>query len=498
MLEVCDVTKAFGLSYALRNVNLEVSAGETVFLVGPNGAGKTTFLRIIATLIKPTTGSIHMYGQDIWQADVSFRNRIGYISHNTLLYDELTARQNLTFYGRMYGLSEPEDRITSLIEKVGLENRANDLVRTFSRGMKQRLSIARAVLHKPQLLLLDEPYTGLDIVATESLTELLQSLAGEGCSILMTTHHVSSSLFAPDRAVVLRQGRVIYDESVKDVDAFAKTYRQLLYQNTTTSTNNVIVGKQENKIHNHDRQTLLFPQVNDESGESEISKYNTPSFFKQALSLVIKDMTVEFQSRELMTAMLVYAVLALLIFSFALDLRGAVTRSAAPGVLWATVVFAGTLGLSRSITQEHTTGTIEGLLLVPAERAFIWLGKSMSIFLIMFLMELVLIPLATVMFNVSFIHPGIVLVFLVGTAGYAAVGTLLAIIAVNTRAREVMLPILLLPLLVPLLIGSVEVTNGLVEGAMWSEVAGWIRNIVLYDFVVVAVSLLTFPYIVEE
>jgi heme exporter protein B len=188
----------------------------------------------------------------------------------------------------------------------------------------------------------------------------------------------------------------------------------------------------------------------------------------------------------------------MLIFSFALDLRGAVANAAAPGVLWATIVFAGTLGLSRSMTREQQTGGMEGLLLAPAERAVIWSGKAVANWLLMTAVELVLIPLATVMLNVSFFHPGVLLALLLGTIGYAAVGTLLAAMAVNTRAREVMLPILLLPLLVPLLIGAVQVTGGIIGGSEWSDVSGWIRSMVLYDLIFIAVALVVFSYIVEE
>ena len=216
------------------------------------------------------------------------------------------------------------------------------------------------------------------------------------------------------------------------------------------------------------------------------------------MALIAKDIAAELHTREIFNAMFIYAVLALLIFSFALDLRGAVARAAAPGVLWATIVFAGTLGLSRSMTREQQTGGIEGLLLIPAERSVIWLGKAVGNWIMMTAVEVVLVPLATVMLNVSFFHPGVIFVLILGTVGYAAVGTLLAAIAINTRAREVMLPILLLPLLVPLLIGAVQTTGGFIGGAGWAELNGWIRSMVLYDLLVIAVSLLTFAFIVEE
>ncbi|MDF1515445.1 MAG: heme exporter protein CcmB, partial [Anaerolineae bacterium] len=232
------------------------------------------------------------------------------------------------------------------------------------------------------------------------------------------------------------------------------------------------------------------------SKQSELKTKTT--FFKQTAALIRKDISAELHTREIFNAMFVYAILAMLIFSFALDLHGAVARAAAPGVLWATIVFAGTLGLSRSMTREQQSGGIEGLLLAPAERAVIWLGKAVGNWLMMTAVELVLIPLSTVMLNVSFFHPGVLIALFLGTVGYAAVGTLLSAIAINTRAREVMLPILLLPLLVPLLIAAVQITGNIVSGGGWGEVGGWVRSMVIYDLIVIAVALLAFGYIVEE
>jgi len=196
--------------------------------------------------------------------------------------------------------------------------------------------------------------------------------------------------------------------------------------------------------------------------------------------------------------MLVFSVLMLLVFSFALDLRGAVARAAAPGVLWATVAFAGTLGLSRSLAREQQTGCIDGLLLAPVDRSAIFFGKALGNLVFMIVVEVVLLPLFSALFNVPLLQGGVIIVMALGTVGYAAVGTLLAAVAVNTRAREVMLPVLLLPLAVPALIAAVQATGGLVEGGTLAEVGGWIRLLVVYDLIIVAISMLTFGYVVEE
>ena len=222
------------------------------------------------------------------------------------------------------------------------------------------------------------------------------------------------------------------------------------------------------------------------------------TYLRKIWAIMAKDIAAELHTREMVSAMLVFAVLSLLVFSFALDLRGDMAEAAAPGVLWATVAFAGTLGLSRSLAREQQTGCIDGLLLAPMDRSAIFFGKVLGNLLFIGVVEIVLLPLTVILFNLPLLRPPVMLVIALGTVGYAAVGTLLAAIAVNTRAREVMLPILLLPLAIPNLIAAVQATGGLIEGASLADVGGWVQLLVAYDLVIIAVSMLTFEYVVEE
>ena len=229
MIEAQSLSKSFGPRAALAGVDLTVSSGESVILAGPNGAGKTTLLRILATLTRPTSGTVRIAGLDPAKAGIEARRRIGFLSHRILLYEDLTAEQNLRFFARMYDLSDGPERVRTLLNQVGLATRGQDLVRTFSRGMKQRLAVARAVLHSPEVLLLDEPYTGLDPNASEVLTDLLVTLAGEGCTILLTTHNIGRGLAVGSRMVVLVDGRVVYDDPHTEVEleTFPQLYREL-------------------------------------------------------------------------------------------------------------------------------------------------------------------------------------------------------------------------------------------------------------------------------
>jgi heme exporter protein B len=221
-------------------------------------------------------------------------------------------------------------------------------------------------------------------------------------------------------------------------------------------------------------------------------------FLRQAYAIVAKDISTELRTRETINAMLVFALLALLVFSFALNLRGEMARAAASGVLWATVAFAGTLGLSHSLAREQRDGCIDGLLLAPVDRSAIFFGKATGNLIFMTIVEIVLLPLFSAMFEVSLLGPGVLLVTALGTLGYAAAGTLLAALAMNTRAREVMLPILLLPLAIPVLIAAVQATGALTTGAALNEVDGWVWLLVAYDLIIVAVGMLTFGYAIEE
>jgi heme exporter protein A len=227
MIEVRDLVKSFGPRKALDGVSLSIGAGECVALMGPNGAGKTTLLRILASLSRPTSGVVHIAGLDPRRVEVG--RRIGFLSHQTLLYDDLTVEQNLRFYARLYDLDGASQRIEELLERVGLGARRDDLVRALSRGMQQRLAVARAILHRPQVLLLDEPFTGLDLQAVQVLTDLLKELVEEDCAVLMATHSLERGLALGRRVLVLKQGSIVYDRPREAIDSavFFDTYRAL-------------------------------------------------------------------------------------------------------------------------------------------------------------------------------------------------------------------------------------------------------------------------------
>ena len=186
----------------------EVDQGEFVSLIGPNGAGKTTFLRILTSLARPTAGLVTIAGLPVPGGEAQVRRLLGVVAHQPMLYGDLTAAENLRFFGRMYGLHGLDDRLSQVLVLVGLERVANELVRAFSRGMQQRLAIARAILHRPQLLLLDEPHTGLDQEAAAMLDSLLSEVAVEGRTVVMTSHDIARAHRLASRVDILSRGQV--------------------------------------------------------------------------------------------------------------------------------------------------------------------------------------------------------------------------------------------------------------------------------------------------
>jgi len=214
-VEVKSLTKSFGSRLALKGVDLVVGEGEFLTILGPNGAGKTTLLQILATVSRASSGKIRIGGLEVGKESTEIRRRIGYVSHQTLLFDDLTAYENLKFYARMYDVPDLDRRIHSLAEKMELRSRLHQLVRTLSRGMQQRLSIVRALLHNPSVLLLDEPETGLDQRATAMLGEVLDAGAR---TVIMSSHRLERGLELGDRVVILASGRITYEESKESLD----------------------------------------------------------------------------------------------------------------------------------------------------------------------------------------------------------------------------------------------------------------------------------------
>jgi len=222
-------------------------------------------------------------------------------------------------------------------------------------------------------------------------------------------------------------------------------------------------------------------------------------FLRSMLAIIWKDLAVEWRSRELLSAMLVFALIVIFIFNFALELDPKSRSGVTSGVLWVTFTFAGTIGLNRSLAMEKDRGCLDGLLLAPVDRTAIYFGKMIANLIFMLAVAAIVLPVYAVLYNnFNLFNPGLLLVILLGSLGYVAVGTLLAAMTVQTRTRDILLPILLFPIVIPLVVASVKASSGFLQGWRWSDLSDWINLLVVYDLVFTALAFMVFDYVVED
>lgn len=229
-ITICDLVKRINRKTILNKLSLQIQPAESVVILGPNGAGKTTLLRILSSLMRPDSGYVRVNGYALPQESTAVRRLLGFVSHQPLLYGDLSAEENLRFYARLYGVEQADQRIEYILTQVGLLHRAGDLVRTYSRGMQQRLTIGRAILHKPPVLLLDEPFTGLDIDASDTLGGIIKQMTAGGCTLLMTSHDIGGLENLASRFVIMDNGQIIAALQKSDFarDGLAVVYRQVI------------------------------------------------------------------------------------------------------------------------------------------------------------------------------------------------------------------------------------------------------------------------------
>jgi heme exporter protein A len=219
VVRAMDLCKQIDARPILQDVSLDIPQGRFVVILGANGAGKSTLLKMLATLIRPSSGDLTLFGRCVHGDAGRLRSRIGYLGHQSMLYRELSARGNLVFFGRLYGIAEPDQRARQLLEMVGLADRMDDAVKTFSRGMTQRAAIARALVSDPDLLLADEPFAGLDPPSSHAVEKLFGRLHAAGKTIILAHHDVDQSLRMAQQGIVLRQGRVVVDRCTRQLDS---------------------------------------------------------------------------------------------------------------------------------------------------------------------------------------------------------------------------------------------------------------------------------------
>lgn len=235
-----------------------------------------------------------------------------------------------------------------------------------------------------------------------------------------------------------------------------------------------------------------------ESGQPRTRRTPVRNYLRAIGAVVWKDVVAEFRSRELISAMLVFSLLVILIFNFALELDIRTRETIASGVLWVTFAFAGTLGLTRSMAVEKDRNCLDGLLLAPVDRSALYFGKAIGNLIFMGLVEAIVLPTFSILYNLNLFNPGLLFVILLGSIGYVAVGTLLSAMAVQARTRDVLLPILLFPVTIPVLLAAVKASTGFLQAFEMVDIRPWLNLLIVYDIIFIAVAFMVFEYVVEE
>ncbi|HJM41957.1 MAG: heme exporter protein CcmB [Nitrospinota bacterium] len=493
-LSTRGLTRRFGPLAAVEDVDISLPAGCCLSVFGFNGAGKTTLLKMLSLLSRPTAGRIWVDGEEAARGAAvrSLRRRMGFLSHQPLLYGHLSPRENLSFYGRLYGVPRVRERTEEVLAFVGLADRADDPVRGFSRGMTQRASIGRALVHDPDILFLDEPFTGLDRPGARMLMDTLGRLRDEGKTLVLTTHDLEIGLALCDEVAILDRGRVRFASPRSGVDAggFAA-----LYESRTGRGGG---GK--------GRRTFAVDGMRSmREGPRRAGSADTPAgglreYFTHAAAVLWKDLLSECRSREAIVTMAIFALLVMVLFNFAFELGERWKASVGSGILWTAFLFSSVLGMNRAFALEKEGECIQGILLSPADRGSIFVGKLAGNLVFLWIVEAVSLPVFGVLYDFPLDRLFLVLgpVVILATIGLATVGTLFASIAVNTKAREVMLPLLLFPVAIPIVIGAAGATTGILAGGSPADQAVWYRLLGVYDVVFLVISIWVVDYALEE
>jgi heme exporter protein B len=495
----------YGRRRVLSRVSLSASAGTITGILGPNGAGKSTLLSIASTRARPSQGEVRYGALPSATPQTALRARIGWLGHDPGFYPELTARENLTFYARLHGVPAVDTAVDEALAHAGLTDRRDDAVGGFSRGMRQRLGLERVLLHRPRLVLLDEPFTGLDDASARALLQRLVHLRDDGRIVLLSTHDLDFVSGLLDRAAVLRNGRVVDDFDASSssasgtlVDRYRRAVAPAEAQQPADRREKGSAKPSAAGVTTASAAAAapVVAAAVEESLSSEIGR-----FVRAARLIMWKDLVVEFRSRELLLTTLFFAVSCVLVFSFALVKQGQPMEDAAAGILWIAIAFAGTLALGRTFEREQANQTLQALLQAPIERAAIYAGKLLGLLALLLIVETAVVPLVALFFQAALVAMAVHVAGLVlaGTMGFLAVGTLFSAMLVRTRSRDVLLPVLLYPMTVPALIAGVRGTAALIQQTPdWPTARAWMAMLLFFNAVFLTLALWTFDAVTSD
>jgi heme exporter protein CcmB len=493
-----DVSKTYGHHTVLRHVDLTIPAGSFVALMGANGAGKTTLLRMASGLTTPTSGSVSLAGVDLRKAGPGLRRMLGFVSHDGLLYGDLTGRQNLMFHGRMFGVADPEARIEELADALDLRKVLDRTAAVLSRGNRQRLTLARALMHGPEVLLLDEPFTGLDEASSARLVGMLRMLNAAGTTVVMTVHEAARATDGPTRLVVLGEGGVLVDEPITTSESVFDSVASVELALVVAGASSAPVVSAPVSLGSANDEPPAYAAL-----DPHPARIAPPARMRSAWLIALKDMRVELRSRDALGSAALFAITVLITASFT-SAPGGGSQGLATGILWISLLFAVLLGVGRSMTRESQDRAMEGLLLSPAPRESVFIGKLISSLAMMAVIEAFVVPmflvLATGESAGTLDVPALLGVVALSTLGLVVIATLFSGIAVGSRMGESLLPLIVMPVAVPLMIAAVETTRRALGGDAGGSVDmfQWFALLAGFDAVVGLAAIATFSFVVED
>lgn len=451
VLTLNRLTVGFGRRHVVRDVSLSLRPGERVALLGANGAGKTTLLRTLATLQPPLGGQATAGGADVVQRKREARRHVGFVGHTPHLISHLTARENLAFLASLYGLSNAGARVSESLSVVGLDEIANRRARELSRGQLQRLALAAAGLHHPAVLLLDEPDASLDRDAVRELPAMLDALC-PGSAVLLSTHDPDVAARAAGRSILVDQGRVIEPDSPG----------------------------------------TPAPELPLPTGATDVS------FITTAWTLLRKDALVEWRAREQAPALLAFTLLITVLFDMAfVILAQADAPAVAAGVAWSTLLLVASLSGVRLFGSERDANTLTCLRLAPIDQSAVFVAKYLLLAAHVLAVGLVQLALLSVLLDLQLFQGGMLATLVLVTIALSAVAAMQSALALESRAREVLMPLLAVPLAIPVMLAGVGATLETLQGAPAGGAAPWLGLLAVVAAVFLALSVLLYPLAVD-
>ena len=470
MITIDNLSHRYGRNWALSGLTLQIPAGQRLSIFGPNGAGKTTLLHILATLITPSSGDVIISGLSLHDNPIAIRRQVGLIAHNPLLYPQLNALENLNFFGLLHGIADCNQKAEHLLERVGMWEQRHERIHRLSQGQAQRVAIARSLIHDPTLLLMDEPYSGLDLHAAIRLDTLLIELAEAGHTIVMTTHNIDRGIEISDRFAILVAGRFLYHAESRSMthQSVQEVYSQVIEQHAPLAPTPPIPSP--------DTTTAPPPQ-------------HQPTTLKHYLQVVaaiaIKDLRSEIRRRTILTSWITFGMLVMVVFSVAtVNVSTDTILNIGSSFLWTTFALIGTIGLNQSFRKERLGGW-DAMLMMPVDHSAIYLGKLLGNLLFSLVAELAVLATFITIYNPPANLPIVLFVLLLGTIGLTGMGNLLATFVMQSGTRELLLPVMLLPVVIPVIVLASSIMAGALSGQLSSA---WIFSAVFligYDAIVI-------------